>query len=157
MAYRVMNMAKSNNLNSGKAGNKMMTLGKAKACRIVFFRALIILLVDIVVSSLFEYIKDEANRHYAFHTQLQTPLTIVFGVLTLAAIGYFAFTAVKKIDTSAHYMTPLMITAGSAYLLVTTLFFDQFATTPFLFYTMTVIASVLFVVYYIYTNILYKK
>ena len=152
-----MNMAKSNKVISGKAGNKMMTLDKAKAGRIVFFRALIILLVDIVVSSLFEYIKDEANRHLVFHTDLQLPLTIVFGVLTAAAAGYLVITHVKKIDTSAQYMTPLMIAAVALYLFVTVLLFDQFAVTPFLFYTMTVIVSVLFVVYYVYTTILYKK
>lgn len=152
-----MNMAKTNKFNSGVAGNKMTALDKAKVCRIVFFRALIILLVDIVVSSLFEFIKDDGNRHYVFHTDLQLPLTIAFGVLTVAAAVYLTVTFVKKIDTSAHYMTPLMVMASALYLFVTTVFFDQFAATPFLFYTMTVIVSVLFVVYYIYTNILYKK
>ena len=152
-----MNMAKSNKINSVIAGNKMMSLGKAKVCRIVFFRALIILLVDIVVSSLFEFIKDDGNRHYVFHIDIQLPLTIAFGVLTAAAAVYLALTFVKKIDTSAHYMTPLMIAASALYLFVTAALFDQFAATPFLFYTMTVIVSVLFVVYDIYTNILYKK
>lgn len=150
-----MNMAKSNRMNAGN--NKMMSLDKAKACRIVFFRALIIILTDIVVSSLFDYIRKEAVRHYTFHTSIQTPLSIVFGVLTAAAAGYLIFTAAKKIDTSAQYITPAMIVAAAFYLLVTNVFFDQFATTPFLFYTMTVIVSVLFAVYYIYTILLYKK
>ena len=152
-----MNMAKSNKINSVIAGNKMMSLGKAKVCRIIFFRALIILLVDIVVSSLFEFIKDDGNRHYVFHIDIQLPLTIAFGVLTAAAAVYRALTFVKKIDTSAHYMTPAMIVAVTLYLFVTTMFYEQFRTTPFLFYTMTVIASVLFAVYYIYTILLYKK
>lgn len=152
-----MNMAKSNNMGANTAKNKMMSLDKAKAGRIVFFRVLIIILTDILVSTLFDYVKAEAMRHYNFHANLQTPLTIVFGVLFALSVAYLAVTLVKKIDTSAQYMTPAMITAVTLYLFVTTMFFDQFATTPFLFYTMTVIVSVLFAVYYIYTILLYKK
>lgn len=135
----------------------MMSLDKAKAGRIVFFRILIIILTDILVSTLFDYIKEEAVRHYTFHTTIQTPLTIVFGVLFALSVVYLAVTLVRKIDTSAQYMTPAMISAVTLYLFATAMFFDQFATTPFLFYTMTVIVSVLFTVYYIYTILLYKK
>ena len=157
MAYRVMNMAKSTKMNVGTAQNKMMSLDKAKAGRIVLFRVLIILLADILVASLFDYINKNATRQYTFHMQLQTPMQIVFGAIFVLSLGYLAVTLIKKIDTSAQYMTPAMITALSLYVFVTTLFFDQFTNTPFLFYTMTVIVSVLFVVYYIYTILLYKK
>lgn len=134
-----------------------MSLDKAKAGRIVFFRFLIILLTDILVSSLFDYINTEATRQYNFHMSIQTPLKIVFGVLFVLSVALLLITRLKKIDTSAQYMTPAMIAAVALYLFVTTMFFDQFATTPFLFYTMTVIASVLFAVYYIYTVLFYKK
>lgn len=152
-----MDMAKSKKINAASAANKMMSLDKAKAGRIVFFRVLLIILTDIIVSTLFDFIKSEAMRHLTFHRSIQTPLTIAFGVVLVLAAIYFAVTVVKKIDTSAQYITPAMITAVALYLFVTTMFFDQFATTPFLFYTMTVIVSVLFAVYYIYTILLYKK
>lgn len=135
----------------------MMSLDKSKAGRIVFFRILIIIITDIIVSSMFDFINSEASRQFAFHMDIQTPVTIVFGILTILAAAYMVFTVVKKIDTSAWYITPAMITAVALYLLVTALFFDRFTTSPFLFYTMTVIVSVLFAVYYIYTILLYKK
>ncbi len=134
-----------------------MSLDKGKAGRIVFSRVLLILIVDLIVASLFNFIREEAMRHFAFHTQWQSPLTIAFGVLLALTVAYFIVVLVKKIDASAHYMTPAMVVAVALYLFVTTILFDQFATTPFLFYTMTIIVSVLFVVYYVYTILLYKK
>lgn len=135
----------------------MTSLNKSGACRIVFFRILIIIVADIIVSYLFGFINSDASRQYAFHMDIQTPVTIVFGILTALAVAYLVVTKVKKIDTSAQYMTPVMIAAAALYLLITAVFFDSFTTSPFLFYTMTVIASVLFAVYYIYTILLYKK
>ena len=152
-----MDMAKTNKVNVNNTGNKMMSLDKSNACKIVFLRALIILVVDIIVASLFDFVQSEATRYYVFHMSVQTPLIIAFGILTVAAVGYLVVTYIKKLDTSAHYATPAMIVASALYILGTTVFFDRFATTPFLFYTITVIVSVLFVVYYIYTILLYKK
>ncbi len=150
-------MAKSNKMSAANPTNKMMALNKGKAGRIVLFRVLIIILTDIIVSTLFDFVKADAAREYAFHMNVHTPLKFVTAVLLVLAAVYFVITLVKKIDTSAHFMTPAMITAAALYLFVTTMFYEQFRTTPFLFYTMTVIASVLFAVYYIYTILLYKK
>lgn len=151
-----MDMAKSNKITKN-TGNKMTSLDKSGAGRIVFFRILIIIITDIIVSSIFDFINTDASRQYAFHMDIQTPVTIVCGILTVLAAAYLIVTKLKKIDTSAQYMTPAMITAVALYLLVTSVFFDSFTTSPFLFYTMTVIVSVLFAVYYIYTILLYKK
>lgn len=135
----------------------MASLSKNEAGRIVLFRILIIILADIIVGSLFDFVKSEANREFFFHQNLLPALQIVFGAVLALSVGYFVVTLVKKIDTSAHYMTPAMISALSLYLFVTVMFYDRFRGVPFLFYTMTVIGSVLFAVYYIYTILLYKK
>ncbi len=152
-----MNMAKTSKVNEAIAGNKMASLSKNEAGRIVLFRILIIILADIIVGSLFDYVKGEANRELFFHQSILPVLQIAFGVVLGLSVVYLILTLVKKIDTSAHYMTPAMITALSLYLFVTVMFYDRFRGVPFLFYTMTVIASVLFAVYYIYTILLYKK
>lgn len=152
-----MNMAKTSKVNEAIAGNKMASLSKNEAGRIVLFRILIIILADIIVGSLFDYVKGEANRELFFHQSILPVLQIAFGVVLGLSVVYLILSLVKKIDTSAHYMTPAMITALSLYLFVTVMFYDRFRGVPFLFYTMTVIASVLFAVYYIYTILLYKK
>ena len=66
-------------------------------------------------------------------------------------------TLIRKTDTSAYWVTPAMLTAVALYLTVTVLFFDKFWVYPPLFYVMTVIVSLLFAVYYIYTILLYRK
>lgn len=149
-----MDMAKSTKVS---AKNNMTSLNKGKAGRIVFVRILIIALVDIIVSSLFDFVGGEAMRELEFHRHVHTPLKYAFGVLLVLAVAFLVYTLVKKIDTSAWFMTPVMITAVSLYLFVTAMLYERFRTTPFLFYTMTVVVSVLFAVYYIYTVIMYKK
>jgi hypothetical protein len=61
------------------------------------------------------------------------------------------------VDTSAHIMTPEMVLGLAFFLFTTAMFYDHFRNTPFLFYTIMVIGSVLYAVYYIYTILLYKR
>lgn len=151
-----MNMAKSDKM-INKNANKMKTLGKMEAGRIVLFRILIIVLADIIVGSLFDFVKAEAMRELAFHMNVHPVLKVVFSaVLALAAV-YFAVMLVKKVDTSVHIMTPEMVLGLAVFLFTTVMFYDQFRNTPFLFYTIMVIGSVLYAVYYIYTIMLYKR
>lgn len=150
-----MDMAKTTDIKG--ANNKMRSLNKGKAGRIVFIRILIIIFVDIVVSSLFDFVGGEAMRELAFHRSVHTPLKYVFGVLLVLSAAFLVYTLAKKIDTSTWYMTPVMIGAVCLYLFVTAMLYENFRTTPFLFYTMTVVVSVLFAVYYIYTILMYKK
>ena len=150
-------MAKNNKVNETVVRNKMTSLSKSEAGRSVLFRVLTIVLADIIVGILFDFVKGEANRELYFHQNLLPVLQIVFGVVFGLSVIYFILTLVKKIDTSAHFMTPAMISALALYLFVTVLFYDRFRGVPILFYTMTVIASVLFAVYYIYTILLYQK
>jgi hypothetical protein len=151
-----MNMAKSDKM-VNKNANKMNTLGKMEAGRIVLFRILIIVLADIIVGSLFDFVKADAMRELAFHLNVHPALKVVFGaVLALAAV-YFVVMLVKKVDTSAHIMTPEMVLGLALFLFTTAMFYDHFRNTPFLFYTIMVIGSVLYAVYYIYTIMLYKR
>ena len=151
-----MDMAKSDKI-VNKNSNKMNALGKSEAGRIVLFRILIILLADIITGSLFDFVKSEANRELAFHLNVHPILKIVSSaVLALAAV-YFVFMLVKKVDTSAHIMTPAMTLGLAIFLFTSVMFYDHFRNTPFLFYTIMVIGSVLYAVYYIYTIMLYKR
>ena len=156
-AIRKTIMTKSTKMPLISNSNKMSSLDKNNAGKIVRIRILILLITDIIVSFLFNFIKSEAMREYFFHMTLQTPLKFISGAILVLAVAYLIFTYVKKIDTSAHFITPAMIATISLYLFATIMFFEPFRTTPFLFYTLTVIVTVLFVVYYIYTILLYKK
>ena len=135
----------------------MMSLGKMEAGRIVLFRILIIVLADIIVGSLFDFVKAEATRELAFHLNVHPALKVVCGVLLGLAAVYFVLMLVKKADTSAHIMTPEMVLGLALFLFTTAMFYDQFRNTPFLFYTIMVIGSVLYALYYIYTIMLYKR
>lgn len=152
----MMNMAKSDKMINNNA-NKMMSLGKSEAGRIVLFRILIIVLADIIMGSLFDFVKAEATRELAFHMNVHPILKYAFGAVFAAAAVYFIITLVKKIDTSAHVMTPEMILGVALFLFASVMFYDHFRNTPFLFYTIMVIGSVLYAVYYIYTIMLYKR
>ncbi len=134
-----------------------MSLGKGEAGRIVLFRILIIILADIIVASLFDFVKAEAMREFAFHTNVHPILKYVFGALFVLSLVYLIITLVKKIDTSAYIMTPGMISGLTLFLFLSAMLYDQFRNTPFLFYTIMIIASVLYAIYYIYTILLYKK
>lgn len=155
-----MNMAKTNNTNLMFRQTKISKMSKDDAGKIIFWRILIIAVVDLIVASLFDYITHSpAEVEGPFYMNVRPVLNIVFWALFALSVVYFIITIVKKIDTSAHVMTPEMISAGTLFLAVMTTgaFYNMFRITPYLFYTMTVIVSVLFAVYYIYTILLYKK
>ena len=150
-----MGKTKKNAVTTGK--NKISAMSKSSAAHIVLIRILVIILTDVIVTTLFRYVRGEGMREYYFRLNTLPVLRIVFGALLASSVCYLVITLVKKIDTSAHWVTPAMLTALFLYLTILTVFYDKFTQTPFLFYTMTIIGSVLFAVYYIYTILLYKK
>ena len=152
-----LNMAKTKQLAKNQADSKMNSMSKSRAGQVVFVRILLIILTDIIVGNLFNFVRATGEREYVFYMKVLPVLRIVFAVLLAAAVCYLIITKVKKIDTSANWITPGMLTAGALYLTVTAFFYNQFRMTPVLFFTLTVVASVLFAVYYIYTILLYKK
>ena len=80
-------------------------------------------------------------------------LTWVFGVICAASAGYFVWSLVKKVDTRKHPMTPAMTFALCLFLFAIVLLYKYL--TMVMIMSAMVIASVLFAVYYIYTNLLY--
>ncbi len=137
--------------------NKMMSLSKDDAGVIITARILIVVIIGLITASLFDYVKGEANREFAFRMNIYPVLLGVFAGLLVLSIAYWIFTSLKKIDTSAHVATPGMLTVIFAYLLTAILFYDKFRTSPTFFYTLTAIGCVLVGVYYIYIILLYKK
>ncbi len=137
-------------------------LSKDEAGSRVFMRILIILVVDIIVSSLFETVRPHQNIGSDAMTafiRMRPALVWIFGGLLAAAGIYWLVTLVFRIDTSAHWVTPAMLFAVALYLFVSVFDYtwNAFWRFPPLFYVMTLIVSVLFAVYYIYTIILYRK
>ena len=137
-------------------------LTKDEAGVLVFVRILIILIVDIVVASLFETVRPHdgiGTDAMSVFFKVRPVLVWVFGALLAAAAIYWIVTLVCKIDTSAHWVTPAMLFAVALYLFACVFDYSQNALWRFppLFYVVTVIVSVLFAVYYVYTIVLYRK
>ena len=144
---------------AGKKEKKIETVSRSRAGQIVLVRILAIVIVDVIVAILFDNVGPGADAVTAtnFHMKVLPVLRIVFPVLLAAAVVYLVMTLVRKTDTSAYWITPAMLTAVALYLTVTALLFDTFWVYPPVFYVMTVIVSLLFAVYYIYTILLYRK
>ena len=149
-----MNMAK-NNLQ--RKPNKMMSLTRDAAGRVVFVRILIFVLVAFFTASFFDYVRAEGMREFAFHQNTLPIILYVSGACLALSVIYLVFTFIKKIDTSAHYVTPTMLAAISAYVLAFAVFYDKIRSAPSFFYTLSAIACVLVIVYYVYIVLLYKK
>ena len=147
---------------AGVREKKINTLTKDEAGILVFARILTIIVVDIIVSSLFEAVRPHegtvTDAMTAFF-KARPILVWVFGALLAAAVGYWIVTLVMKRDTSIDWVTPGMCVAVALYLFVSVLSYTQnaFWRFPPLFYVMTVIVSVLIAVYYVYTILLYRK
>ena len=162
-------------LDMAKTAGNIKTAGKAVARKkeinrltkdeagvLVFVRIFIILVVDIVVCSLFETVRPHdgiGSDAMTLFFKIRPTLVWIFGGLLAAAVIYWIVTLIFKIDTSAHWVTPAMLFAVALYLFVSVFDYTQnaFWRFPPLFYVMTIIVSVLFAVYYIYTILLYRK
>lgn len=144
-----MDMAKHNSIlqmNTGK-------LSRDEAGKVVALRILIILLADIIIGSLLDFVRADATREYNFVFNVCPWLTWVFGVICAASAGYFVWSLVKKVDTRRYPMTPAMTFALCLFLFAIVLLYKYL--TMVMIMSAMVIASVLFAVYYIYTNLLY--
>ena len=133
-------------MNTGK-------LSKDEAGKVVTLRILIILAADIIIGSLLDFVRADATREYNFVFNVCPWLTWVVGVICAASAGYFIWSVVKKVDTRRYPMTPAMIFALCLFLFAIVLLYKYL--TMVMIMSAMVIASVLFAVYYIYTNLLY--
>lgn len=154
MAKQVLETAKKE-----KKEKNIETVSRSAAGQIVLVRILAIVIVDVIVAMLFDFVgpRADAARATAFHMSVLPVLKIVFPALLVVALAILGVTLAKKKDTSAWWITPVMLAAIALYLTVTAVFFDKFWVYPPIFYVMTVIVSLLFAVYYIYTILLYRK
>ena len=133
-------------MNTGK-------LSRDEAGKVVALRILIILLADIIIGSLLDFVRADATREYNFVFNVCPWLAWVFGVICAASVGYFVWSLVKKVDTRRHPMTPDMKFALCLFLFAIVLLYKYL--TMVMIMSAMVIASVLFAVYYIYTDLLY--
>ena len=138
--------------------NKMMTLSRDEAGRIVFVRIILFVLVAFATLTFFDNARRSGdNREFEFVMDTLPIILYVSGACLALSVIYLVFTLIKKIDTSAHYVTPTMLTAFSAYVLMFAAFYGKFRMAPSFFYTLSAIACVLVIVYYVYIVLLYKK
>jgi len=151
----LINMAR---LTFQKENNKMMSLSKDAAGRIVFVRILIFILVAFITASSFDYVRSQGNNlEFEFYKNTLPIIAYVSAAFLVLSVVYLIVTLVKRIDTSAHYVTPMMLVAISAYVLAFAVFYNKFRVAPSFFYTLSAIACVLVIVYYVYIVLLYKK
>ena len=146
-----MDMAKHNTSLKNNTSGKRLT--KEEAMTVVTLRVLIILLADIVIGSLLDFLRSDSTREFTFVFSVCPWLTWVFGAICAVSAGYLAWSVVKKIDTRRYYMTPAMLFALCLFLFAIVLLY-RYLTLMMIVSTMA-IASVLFAIYYIYTNLLY--
>lgn len=148
-----MDMAKKDLNNAVNAEKKKDALSREEAGKVVTYRVLIILLADIIMGTLLDFIHFDSHRETTFVFELCPILIWVFGAMTVAALAYLIWSVVKKVDTRRYPMTPFMIFALCLFLFAVTLLYKSL--TPVMIISVMIIASVLFVLYYIYTNLLY--
>ncbi len=129
----------------------------------VTIRVLLLVLFDIIVSFLFDYLTHARalvgdtgfTAEGVFYLKVRPVLLWVFVGLFVASLAYFVVVKAKKLNTARHPVTPAMLTAMTFILAAGVVFYDTFRIAPVLFYTMTVIISLLAALYYIYTMLFY--
>ena len=133
---------------------KKNIVGNAVNSKTAFTRMLIMTAVDIIGICTLLSIRKDAVVELAFVNSWLLPLTIVFGVLTLAAAVYQVLALVKKINTSAHPVTPAMLLCIALFCLITCLVYKSALGATVI--AASVIATILFLVYCLYMHIFYR-
>ena len=132
----------------------LSTAERRKNTQTVVTRMLIMVAVDIIGICTLLSIRKDAVVELAFVNSWLLPLTIVFGVLTLAAAVYQVLALVKKINTSAHPVTPAMLLCIALFCLITCLVYKSALGATVI--AASVIATILFLVYCLYMHIFYR-
>ncbi len=138
-----------------KIGKTVETLsGKDKNSSVVTARMAIMVLLDIIAILALSALQRDGRRELQFYEHWLTPLTVVFGVLTLAAVAYQIVVIAKKINTSAHVITPAMIICVALFGLLSCLLYTRLI--PMTIIIASVVSTVLFVVYCLYMHVFYR-
>lgn len=134
--------------------NTLSTAERRKNTQTVVTRMLIMVAVDIIGICTLLSIRKDAMVELAFVNSWLLPLTIVFGVLTAAAAVYQVLALVKKMNTSAHPVTPAMLLCIALFCLITCLVYKSALGATVI--AASVIATILFLVYCLYMHIFYR-
>ena len=134
--------------------NTLSTAERRKNTQTVVTRMLIMVAVDIIGICTLLSIRKDAMVELAFVNSWLLPLTIVFGVLTAAAAVYQVLALVKKMNTSAHPVTPAMLLCIALFCLITCLVYKSALGATMI--AASVIATILFLVYCLYMHIFYR-
>jgi len=129
-------------------------IGRRKQTRIVSVRMLIVCLADVLGICLLSSISADSRTEFAFVDRWLMPLTVVFAVLSAAALVYQILAAVKKWNVASHYMTPAMMLGIALFCLAACLVYKYVLGTTIVL--ASVIATVLFLVYYLYMHVFYR-
>lgn len=134
--------------------NTLSTAERRKNTQTVVTRMLIMVAVDIIGICTLLSIRKDAMVELAFVNSWLLPLTIVFGVLTAAAAVYQVLALVRKMNTSAHPVTPAMLLCIALFCLITCLVYKSALGATVI--AASVIATILFLVYCLYIHIFYR-
>ena len=129
-------------------------VGRKKQSRIVSVRMLIVCLADLLGICLLSSISADSRTEFAFVDRWLMPLTVVFAVLSAAALVYQILAVVKKWNVASHYVTPAMILGVALFCLAACLVYKYVLGTTIVL--ASVIATVLFLVYYLYMHVFYR-
>ncbi len=151
--FMKMVMAKGNAfLNREK--NSRASAANRKKTHAVLARMAIMVMLDVFGILALRSLNADISLELSFYQHWLTPLTVVFGVLTAAAVVYQVIAIVKKIDTSAHVVTPAMLIAIAAFCLVACLLYTRLI--PMTLMIASGVGTALFIVYCLYMHVFYR-
>lgn len=149
-----MNMAK--NVTNKKSNNSVNRNSKSKAGKVVTLRVLVLILFDVILGSLFDYVIHAGNDlELAFYLNVRPALIWISVALFVLSVAYVVVAKTMKINTTRRPVTPEMIAVMTLILTAAVLLYNTFRMTPALFFTMMIVISILAAIYYIYTMLLY--
>lgn len=131
-----------------KDKKKKSAVKTEKKTQTILFRLMMVLALDIIGVSLLKYIKDARGREEFFVYTALPKLTIIFAALSVLALGYFVFAKIKKINTSKHTCTPLMILGTMLVCLFICMFYKNIQLQKIIITIF--VMSLLYFVYYLY-------
>ena len=134
--------------------NTLSAAQRRKNTQTVVNRMLIMVAADIIGICTLISVRKDAMVELNFVNNWLLPLSIVFGVLTAAAAVYQTLALVKKLDTSSHWVTPAMLLCIALFCLITCLVYKSALGAMMI--GVSIIATVLFLVYCLYMHIFYR-
>ncbi len=127
-----------------------------KKHRAAIARIAIMILLDLAGILYLRRLAGDASLELAFHNEMLTPVTIVFGVLSALAALYQIIAIVKKLDVSTHFVTPAMLLCVALFCLLSCLMYAHLHLLLMTIMIASAVCTILFVVYCLYMHIFYR-